>query len=644
MSQINILDSQIFNRISAGEVIVKPMSVVKECVENSIDSGATKISIFISNGTRNIKIIDNGCGMSREDAEICFLPHTTSKIQCVEDLDNIATLGFRGEALASIASIAQISLDTCDCVSGECTRVEIDNAKVTKTQTSKILQGTEIYVQNLFYNTPVRAKFLKSDRSEQGDITNLVSKLILSNPNIAIEYYVDNVEKLKFDGGGVEKAIYLIYGKSALTSCIELKSLRNGITVNGFIGKADFTKSNRTYQTCVLNGRYITNETISTAIFKAYQPFLMKRAYPFYVLYIDVPTEIVDVNAHPTKNDVRFSDNNLIFSTLHGIARDVLTSEARGFSAVETTYIDTSNINREKSNYEVECEKQIYENGVPPKIEEIQKSKFDFTDLTIEEANENFRQDSIIKKKIAPEWLKCRIEDITPRNIVLDKKNYTSKQIVEPEIPLEVYDNDFGENRAKATEYHLIGVFLNSYILAECRNELVLIDQHAAHERFLYDNYSASYYRKSVDVQELLVPYMFNLNFEEELFLKRHISNLYVLGFQIEHFGDRTFQLRTIPNDLSGINLPEFISELFSDPERLLKFESVELVSNTIIQRACKHAVKAGDSLEKCEIDYVFKMLEVSDSLFCPHGRPIVVKFDLKDIEKMFKRIVWRIK
>ncbi|MEG1805943.1 MAG: DNA mismatch repair endonuclease MutL, partial [Clostridia bacterium] len=327
MSKINIIEPSVYNRISAGEVIERPVSVVKECVENSLDGGASEISIYVSNDAKNIRIVDNGNGMSKDDAKLAFLPHCTSKLKTAEDLNEIMTLGFRGEALASIASIAMVTMNTFDIETEEATKIEIRGGDIVAIEESPITGGTDIFVENLFYNTPVREKFLKSPRSEESEISNLVTRMILSNPHTAFNYYLNNEQKLKFNGDGIEKAIYMIYGKSALDNSIRVVGDKNDVIINGYIGKPDYTKGNRTYQTLILNGRYVINETISMAIYKAYQPFLMKRCYPFYVLNVEIPLDKVDVNVHPTKRDVRFSDSQAIFKALYGVVSSALSGE-----------------------------------------------------------------------------------------------------------------------------------------------------------------------------------------------------------------------------------------------------------------------------------------------------------------------------
>ena len=317
MAKINILDKSVYSRIAAGEVVERPFSVVKELVENSIDAGAREISVTITDGGKeSIVVTDDGCGMSAEDLPHAFLPHATSKIEKAEDLDAIMTLGFRGEALASVASVAKVTILTCDEKSDIGCTMTAEGGVLGELDYYPASRGTTITVKDLFYNTPARAKFMKSTKAEETDITGMMARLILANPKISFRYVSDGKQIYKTNGEGLEDAIIRIYGYDTITNCFKIEGVKNGISVSGYIGKHYFTKANRTYQTCILNGRYIVNATVQSAIHNAYASYLMKRQYPFYVLTVRVSPDVVDVNAHPNKTDVRFSDNQVIYGTL----------------------------------------------------------------------------------------------------------------------------------------------------------------------------------------------------------------------------------------------------------------------------------------------------------------------------------------
>lgn len=628
MSKINIIDSSIYNRISAGEVIERPRSVVKECVENSIDGGAKHILVTVSNNAKNLRIQDDGIGMSREDAKIAFLPHTTSKISKVEDLDVIETLGFRGEALASIASVAMVEMNTYDKETGIATKVEIKGGVIESVTDSYVSFGTDIKVENLFYNTPVREKFLKSPKSEEAEIVDLMSRFILSYPDISFRLILNGEFKFKFDGDGFEKAFYCVYGKDMLDNSIYIEGERNGISVKGYISKTSVSKPNRTYQTAVLNGRRVVNETISMAIQRAYMPFMMKRCYPFYALHITIDGEKVDVNVHPTKYDIRFSDKDSVFSAIYHIVSDAIKEETQKrhdeyfnkiYSAEEMT---TSNLS-----------------SVMPRENNALFNEKEEIPVTITENRKDMSVDPIVYNTPIANSAKAQsYYDETPDEnsigIYKRPKERSNNGVY-------LYDKNLIEDESIVLDkIKVIGVFNSTYILAECNDVLYMIDQHAAHERILYDKYTVSYYNQKVMIQDLLVPYVLNLNAQEDDFMRKNITNLFVIGFGIEPFGDRTYRITSVPLDLMGINLDEFFADVFNDLDKMTTIKGVEIIREKLMQKACKNAVKAGQNLSEMEIKEIFLQLRKTKTLTCPHGRPIAVTFTKTDIEKLFKRIV----
>lgn len=334
MSKINILPAQVYNRIAAGEVVDRPYSVVKELVENAIDAGATEIEITVEGGGKQlVRVTDNGSGILREDLHAAFLPHATSKIEKAADLEHIQTLGFRGEAVASIAAVSKMTITSK--VKGEnCYRLSSDGGKLGEIEEAAGGDGTDVRVESLFFNTPVRLKFLKSDRAEEADITNFVSRFILCRPDISFRYYVNGKKVLQSFGGGEEEALADVYGAAVLGECYHISAEKHGVRIRGYIGNQNFSKPNKTYQSVFLNGRYIVNSTVSAAVSNAYGSYLMKRQYPFYVLYIDVPAEIVDVNVHPNKADVRFADNQVIYGCIYSVISAVLDGQPKALEYI----------------------------------------------------------------------------------------------------------------------------------------------------------------------------------------------------------------------------------------------------------------------------------------------------------------------
>lgn len=329
MGKINILTKEIFNRIAAGEVVDRPYSAVKELIENALDAGATEISVYVEKGGRQlIRVCDNGGGIEPDDMRKAFIPHATSKVAKVEDLDSIATLGFRGEALASISSISRTEI-TSKTENNPACRVLCEGGYIGKVEPAALDRGTEVAVHDLFYNTPARAKFLKSDKAEEGDIHNFVSRFILGNPDVSFKYYSDGKLKLQSFGNGLDEAVTQVYGAKVIPNCYKINAEKNGIKIHGFIGNQNFFKPNKSYQSLFLNGRYIVNSIVSSAITNAYASYLMKRQYPFYVLFLDVPAEMVDVNVHPNKADVRFTDGRAVYGAVYSVISGILDGTAR---------------------------------------------------------------------------------------------------------------------------------------------------------------------------------------------------------------------------------------------------------------------------------------------------------------------------
>ncbi len=384
MPKINILPAKVYNRIAAGEVVDRPYSVVKELIENSIDAGATEIQVYVEKGgTQLIRVVDNGCGIEREDLHSAFLPHATSKIAKAEDLEKIVTLGFRGEAVASIASVSKMTI-TSKTANGPCYRLTSNGGELGEiTQTADESVGTDVQVEMLFFNTPVRLGFLKAEKTEEAEITACVSRFILGHSDISFVYYLNGKKVLQSYGGGMEEALAGVYGASVLERLIKIDADKHGLRIRGFIGDQNFYKANKSYQTVFLNGRYILNTTITTAITGAYSTYLMKRQYPFYVLYIDMPTEFVDVNVHPNKIDVRFADNRIVYGSIYNVVTAVLDGNAKALEYIEK---DTTK-QEENEKAQSTISSSILEKNPQEKVfKQGLASVFGFKDLTYEQA------------------------------------------------------------------------------------------------------------------------------------------------------------------------------------------------------------------------------------------------------------------
>lgn len=656
MGKINILSLEICNRIAAGEVIERPYSAVKEMVENSIDAGATEIEIYIERGGKDlIKIVDNGCGIEKDDMRAAFFAHATSKITNLEDIDHIHTLGFRGEALATIASVSCVEL--VSCVEGqEANKVVCDGEFIGKVEPAVAPKGTQISVRKFFFNTPVRFKFMKSDKKEETDITSYVVRYILGNPNISFKYYIDGKLALQSYGGGLEEAITQVYGAKVLPNCFKISAERNDIKISGFISNQNYFKSNKSYQTMFLNGRYVNNPTISSAITNAYSAYAMKKQFPFYVLFIEMSDEIVDVNVHPNKLDVRFVDNSLIYGTVYKVISTILDGTVK---AADFVVADDNGAPEDKTAQAQPVHSYATEYAVKEKIYDK-----DFSDV---EGIEKYK----ITEKPAPKPTVTEGIDLTPyENYEEPDLNYKPKEeiktydyYVRPKGEagsdtlslccgnrLDLFEqNAVDEEKAKQKarqeqleylEYKYRGSLFNTYLLYEAKDDVYIIDQHAAHERLIYDELKKKLGGQRLVKQSMLVPYIFIVNNEEQQFIEKNMDAIWQMGFSVEPFGGTAYRVNEIPADLPDLNIKEFFEELLSDLSELKTITLVDALKEKIAQTACKHAIKGGKILTNQERDKLFAMLRGNMGLKCPHGRPVCVKLKKGEIEKMFKRKV----
>ncbi len=681
MSKINILSAQVYNRIAAGEVVDRPYSVVKELVENAIDAGATEIEIYVEGGGKQlIRVVDNGGGISRDDLHAAFLPHATSKIAKADDLERIMTLGFRGEAVASIAAVSKMTITSK--VSGEnCYRLTSDGGKLGEIVEAAGGDSTDVSVEMLFFNTPVRLGFLKSDKSEETDITNFVSRFILNRPDISFRYYVGGKRILQSFGGGEEEAVVGVYGASILKDCYKIDASKHGIRLRGYIGNQNFSKPNKTYQSVFLNGRYIINSTISAAVSNAYASYLMKRQYPFYVLYIDMPTEIVDVNVHPNKADVRFADNQTVYGCIYSVISAVLDGQPK---ALEYLVSDKTAV---ASEIEAEAEKVMSPKAAPasavpfsaPKKEKPRNAPLNnlakgVVSFSYEDARrelEKVRPSKTTSMELPFELESNAEENAVPvQSVPAEKKSLretyadlqVEKNILEvnsPEAALAVKtqgnsEDFFAENKrfleeleTKAKQNKIdvsscayAGKLFNTYLLYERGDEVYIIDQHAAHERLIFDRLKEQMRTRKVLQQPMLLPYVLNLNAFESAFIREKMENIREIGFDIDEFGNNAFKVSAVPLDLQSIDLALFFNEILGDISGYRSIKLEDLLKDKLATAACKAAVKGGMDLTREETDRLFRLMDGNMGLKCPHGRPVVVKMTKTELEKMFKRIV----
>ena len=673
MAKINILDSSVYNRIAAGEVVDRPYSVVKEFVENSLDAGAKNITINIERGGKDlIQVTDDGAGIEKSELRSAFLPHATSKICKAEDLGDIRTLGFRGEALASIASVSNARIRSRAEGASEAYEITCSGGKMGDVTPCALGAGTEITAENLFFNTPVRARFLKTDKGEEGEISNFVSRFVLGNPSVSFRYYVDGKLALQSYGGGLEEAVASVYGSSVISQCYRIDAVRHGIKIHGYLGKPSFTKANRTYQNTFVNGRYVVNNTISSAVSNAYGNYLMKRQYPFYVLFIDVPPEVVDVNVHPNKADVRFENNQVIYGSIYSVISAVLDGNASALDYVmgggtavadEQSHSLKSDVLQpiaERETRIFEEQKNVLSQGkgyaqVSPDHTERQRV---FTD----ELLENYKKESTSSDIDSAKKRDFRDEYEVLKHMP-KRSEYTGGEMIEfhdsgispvKEEEKKSEPDVFEENKKylqaleqKAKQQKFIfenaqfrGVLFNTYLLYEEGENVYLIDQHAAHERLIFDRLKEEMEQRKVARQPMLIPYVLNLNREEFSFLSEQKWVLEEIGFEMEEFGSNCYKISAVPVDLQEIDLSSFFAEILREVGSLRAIRLSDLLRDKLAMAACKHAVKGGMALTDSEKQKLFEMLHGDLGLKCPHGRPVAVRLSKTEIEKMFKRIV----
>ena len=670
MAKINILDSSIYNRIAAGEVVDRPYSVVKELVENSLDAHAKNITVAIERGGKDlICVTDDGDGIEKSELRAAFLPHATSKIAKVEDLDDIRTLGFRGEAIASIASVSRMRIRSRARGAEEAFELSCAGGTLGEVSPCPLGEGTEIGVENLFYNTPVRERFLRTDKGEEAEISSYVSRFVLGNPQVSFRYYIGGKLALQSFGGGEEEAVAAVYGGAAVQQCYRIDAVKHGIRLHGYLGKPSFTKPNRTYQSVFVNGRYVVNNTIASAIGNAYGGYLMKRQYPFYVLFVDVPPAVVDANLPPNKAAARFENNQVTYGCIYSVVSAVLDGNAAALDFVvgakdaaaagDVSKQEDAPKMAEVSPSELENRNEIAENAVlHSTVSETDREKdlFSFAPPSQMRGGERvvFHDSGAHPAAPAAEKTGLPFSEAAPAGAVYPK---TSPADAGPSAS-SLGEDIFAENkrfleeqermaREKAKQQKFVfenavykGSLFNTYLIYEEGDNAYIIDQHAAHERLIFDRLKAEMEARKVVSQPMLVPYILTLNREEGAFFAEHLATIREIGFDIEEFGGGSFKISAVPLDLQDIDLSAFFADVLAEVGTLRAIKLSELLRDKLAMTACKHAVKGGMLLTDAEQQALFAMLHGDMGLKCPHGRPVAVRMTKAEIEKLFKRIV----
>ncbi len=616
MAQIHLLDSETVDKIAAGEVVEKPASVVKELVENAIDAGATAITVEIKDGgIELIRVTDNGFGMEKEQIRTAFLRHATSKIRSAGDLTSIASLGFRGEALSSIAAVSKVELisKTKDTLTG--TRILLEGGKEISFDEIGAPDGTTFIVRNLFYNTPVRRKFLKTAATEGSYIAELLEHLALSRPDISFKFVAGNQTKFYTSGNGdLKEVIYRIYGKEIASNLVPIAVEEKGIRITGFLGKPVQVRSNRNFEIYFINGRYIQSSLIYKAIEEGYKEYLMQHKFPVCVLHITMDSSFVDVNVHPTKMDVRFSDNLLFSQILSDAVRETLKNREM---IPEVTLEDS---------------KESESKDLTTKAEHIPEP-FELQRSAVYRLMEEHRYRGETEPKAEPR-VEPKAETKAAGVFVESTESLgVSKQ-------MELFEEKI-LTRESRQQFRMIGQAFQTYWMVEYKGELLIIDQHAAHEKVYYERLMKRYQENSIASQQVFPPVIVSLSAQEEVVLKEYWENFSELGFEIESFGGNEYALRTVPTDLYGCNAGDMFLDMLSELGQKGNVGNLKLVEERIASMACKAAVKGNMVLSMAEAEALIdELLTLENPYNCPHGRPTIISMNKTELEKKFKRIV----
>lgn len=657
MPQIALLSQETIDKIAAGEVIERPSSVVKELVENAIDAGSSAVTVEIKEGGISfIRISDNGCGIEREQIPLAFLRHSTSKIKSVEDLFTVTSLGFRGEALSSIAAVSQVELITKTNGDFTGSRYLIEGSKEVSLEEIGAPDGTTFIIRNLFYNTPARKKFLKSAQTEGTYIHELMQRMILSHPDVAFKFIMNNQVKLQSSGNGnIKDIIYHLYGRDITKALLPIAHESELFKVSGFIGKPMISRGNRGYELYFVNGRFIRSQILSKAIEDAFKPFLMQHQYPFTVLYFEIDSSLLDVNVHPTKMELRFSNQQELYREVQSILSAALVHR----DIIPEVPVDTP----KKNEMEV------------PKIEKVMPEPFE--QKRLEEIRKAVRKDSPYEIKYpvsrpmgtgsvssaAQEKLLDTIKSMPPEDMMEERIQKEplpeqSKKETEKELAKEAYvlreEETYGAKpegsyeqgsflkEEEMAKQKIIGQLFDTYWLVEYNDRLFIVDQHAAHEKVMYEKLKKQFEKKEFTSQAISPPIVITLSMREAEVLERFKEQFTKLGFEIEHFGGAEYSICGVPGNLYRLNTRDVLIEMLDElTDGISERATADVILDKIASMSCKAAVKGSQRLSLTEMEQLMKDLMKLDNPYnCPHGRPTIIAMSKYEIEKKFKRIV----
>lgn len=643
MQKIRLLDSKTINKIAAGEVVESPKSVVKELTENAIDAGASSVTVEIKEGGISyIRVTDNGCGIPKEQVKSAFLRHATSKMSQIEDLEHIFTLGFRGEALASIAAVAQVEMLTKTAEEETGTRICINAGEIEVMEDAACREGTSITVRNLFYNVPARRKFLKKPATESGYVSELVNKIALGHPEVAIQYINNGNTVLHTAGNHDPKtAVFYVYGKDAANAMLPISYRKGDYALSGLIGKPELCRANRNYENLFINGRFIKNPVVAAAVEDAYKTKLLIGKFPVFVVNLEVEPALVDVNVHPAKLEVRFKNDDEVYEFFYTAVSRVLQ---------EAVLIPQAVLDKKPKEKQPEAEQQTL-SALPPQTE-IPKQVSQLIPepqmerVLLSETERNALQDRQKEEKITYSGGRS-VDELLKRKpsgdrIAQKPEPYLKKEAVQPQVAIPAEEKILPLTEEKQPffkNYRIIGQVFRTYWIVEQEDCLYLIDQHAAHERILYEELMQKLKEETVVSQRMLTPLMLHLTPMETEVLRDNRSLLESFGFGLEELGDK-YALCATPYLLKNPDSVGFFTEILDRlaEERISNIYDTKLL--TVATMACKAAVKGHDVLSVREAEaLIHQLLCLEHPFTCPHGRPTIVKLTKYEMEKMFKRI-----
>jgi len=629
MSRIEILDAATSNAIAAGEVIERPMSIVKELMENSIDAGATQITVEIADGGITlIRVRDNGCGMDEEDAQKAFICHATSKLRSLDELFSLHSMGFRGEALASIAAAARVTLSTKEPLAEKGTCVRYEGGQFISCEPIGMPSGTTVEVRDLFYNLPARFKFLKKDQTEANYIQVLIERFILCHTDVSFKFIKNGKTVLQSPGNcDPSSALYSVYGKEICSACRPIDSSIDGITVKGFVGLPKIARASRSEQIIFVNQRLIRSKTITSAIDAAYTNMLMKGKYAFVILDILIPSSDLDVNVHPQKAEVRFSNESMIYRAVYHAIVNTLSAET-----MSVDYAFNSGNEPKETVTSLPPVKAPVSEAAPAVKASVDYSK------NIGYSNLYFKQ-----QEKSYEVPAASIEPIPSVPVTEDVPSEEKRTEKTPsmETILDIVPQSREESLHELTSSRVIGTLFDTYILLETKDRtLLMIDQHAAHEKVLYEQLVALEMEKKVVSQPLIAPVIVSMSRSDISFIEEHSSDLEDIGFEVSSMGDSELAIRAVPAQVDPQNVSSAFIEMVDEWMHESKTRKDALILS-LATSACKAAVKGHDKLHDIEITRLLQDLSVlKDPYHCPHGRPILIRLSEREIEKEFKRIV----